>query len=138
MINVHNNDRLTTVYSNSIDAEVSYYHNGVIFTGGQEINSTNSALDFAYRIGIDKFDSKLVLKKNQTTVTRKIDKFELASDKSGKVTRIDYGKQVQYVRIFGIKFERSTDDSIVKIYLKEPDSVSKDRAELNKLLEIKE
>lgn len=138
MINVHTNDRLTTVYDNSIGAEVSYYHNGVIFTGGQELDSTNSSLDFAYLAGVLRSEHKLILKKNDTTVEREIDKFELAGDKSGKVTRIDYGKQVQYVRIFGLRFERSTDDSEVKIYLKESDSVSKDRAELNKLLEIKE
>ena len=138
MINVHNDARLTTVYNNSIGADVSYYNNGVIFTGGQEINSTNSALDFAYLAGISKFDRKLILKKNQTTVTREVDHVEFEGDNSGKVTRIDYGKQIQYVRIFGIKFERSTDDSIVKIYLKESESVSKDRDELNKLLEIKE
>ena len=138
MINVHNDDRLTTVYNNSIGADVSYYHNGVIFTGGQEINSINSSLDFAYRAGVLRSEHKLILMKNNTTVEREIDKFELAGDKSGKVTRIDYGKRVQHVRIFGFRFERSTDDSVVKIYLKESDSVSKDRAELDKLLEIKE
>lgn len=138
LINAHTDDHFKTVYSNSINAEVSYYNNGIVFTGGQDLNSTNSALDFAYLAGISKFDRKLILKKNQTTVTREVDNVEFEGDKSGKVVRIDYGKRSEYTEIFGVKFERAKGQSIVKIYLKESESVSKDRADLNKLLEIKE
>ena len=137
LANVHTDDKFKTVYSNSLNAEVSYYHHGTIFTGGQDINSINSANDLVYKAGIAKSEDKLVLKKNNTTVTRNIDHFELKGDKSGKVVRIDYGKRTRYNRIFGMTFERDS-ESVVKISLKESKSVSKDRAELNKLLEIKE
>ena len=137
LINVHTDDHFKTVYSNSINAEVSYYHHGTIFTVGQEISSINSANDLVYKAGIAKSEDKLILKKNNTTVTRNIDHVELEGDKSGKVVRIDYGKRTSYNRIFGMTFERDS-ESVVKIYLKESKSVSKDRAELNKLLEIKE
>lgn len=134
--NVHVEDHFNTVYSNSINAEVSYYNDGTILTGGQALNSTNSASDVAYRAGISKIDRKLVLKKNQTTVTRDIDDVEIKGDKTGKVVRIDYGKRSKYTYVLGIKFNQGT-ESVVKIYLKESKSVSKDRADLEKLLDVK-
>lgn len=136
LLNTHEDSRSNVVYSNSINAEVSYYQNGIVFTGGKEVNSAETAIDFSYRAGIKEFDHKIVLKKNHTAVTRKVDRVEILGDKSGKVVKIEYGRKSHYNQIFGNKINIKS-ESIVKIYLKESESVSNDRAQLEKLLELK-
>ena len=124
-------DDVHSIYRNDIGAEVSFYKDGIIFTGGKDVNAVTSSTDVVYLSDPKKFENRLILRKNDSKLVKKIDRFELIGDKSGKVDKIEYGTRKYFSSIFGIKFY-GKDYSIVKVYMK---VVDKDQLELKKLLD---
>lgn len=124
-------DDVHSIYRNNLGAEVSFYKDGLIFTGGKEVNTTTSSSDVIYRSDAKTFENKLILRKNKSKLVEKVDRFELIGDKSGKVNKIEYGTRKYFSSIFGIKFY-GEEYSIVKVYTKVTD---KDQLELKKLLD---
>lgn len=124
-------DDVHSIYRNNIGAEVSFYKDGLIFTGGKDVDAITSSTDVIYRSEPKTFENKLVLRKNESKLVKKIDRFELIGDKSGKVDKVEYGTRKYFSSIFGIKFY-GKEYSIVKVYMK---VVDKDRLELKKLLD---
>lgn len=124
-------DGVHSIYQNNSGAEVSFYKDGLIFTGGKDVNAVTSSTDVIYLSDPRKFENKLVLRKNESKLVKKIDRFELIGDKSGKVDKIEYGTRKYFSSIFGIKFY-GKDYSIVKVYTKVTD---KDQLDLKKLLD---
>lgn len=124
-------DDVHSIYRNNIGAEVSFYKDGLIFTGGKDVNAVTSSTDVIYLSDRKKFENKLILRKNESKLIKKIDRFELIGDKSGKVDKIEYGTRKYFSSIFGIKFY-GKESSVVKIHLKVTD---KDQLELKKLLD---
>lgn len=123
-------DDVHSIYQNNSGVEVSFYKDGLIFTGGRDVDATASSTDVIYRSEPKKFENKLVLRKNESKLVKKIDRFELIGDKSGKVDKIEYGTRKYFSSIFGIKFY-GKESSVVKIHLKVTD---KDQLDLKKLL----
>lgn len=124
-------DGVHSIYQNNSGAEVSFYKDGLIFTGGKDVDAITSSTDVIYRSERKTFENKLVLRKNESKLVKKIDRFELIGDKSGKVDKIEYGTRKYFSSIFGIKFY-GKDYSIVKVYMKVTD---KDQLDLKKLLD---
>lgn len=124
-------DDVHSIYQNNSGAEVSFYKDGLIFTGGRDVDATASSTDVIYRSEPKKFENRLILRKNDSKLVKKIDRFELIGDKSGKVDKIEYGTRKYFSSIFGIKFY-GKDYSIVKVYTKVTD---KDQLDLKKLLD---
>ena len=124
-------DDVHSIYRNNIGAEVSFYKDGLIFTDGKDVNAVTSSTDVIYLSDRKKFENKLVLRKNESKLVKKIDRFELIGDKSGKVDKIEYGTRKYFSSIFGIKFY-GKEYSIVKVYTKVTD---KDQLDLKKLLD---
>lgn len=124
-------DGVHSIYQNNSGAEVSFYKDGLIFTGGKDVDAITSSTDVIYRSEPKKFENKLVLRKNESKLVKKIDRFELIGDKSGKVDKIEYGTRKYFSSIFGIKFY-GKDYSIVKVYTRVTD---KDQLDLKKLLD---
>ena len=124
-------DGVHSIYQNNSGAEVSFYKDGLIFTGGKDVDAITSSTDVIYRSEPKKFENKLVLRKNESKLVKKIDRFELIGDKSGKVDKIEYGTRKYFSSIFGIKFY-GKEYSIVKVYMK---VVDKDQLDLKKLLD---
>lgn len=124
-------DEVHSIYQNNSGAEVSFYKDGLIFTGGKDVDAIASSTDVIYLSDRKKFENKLILRKNESKLVKKIDRFELIGDKSGKVDKIEYGTRKYFSSIFGIKFY-GKDYSIVKVYMK---VVDKDQLELKKLLD---
>ena len=124
-------DGVHSIYQNNSGAEVSFYKDGLIFTGGKDVDAITSSTDVIYRSEPKTFENKLVLRKNESKLVKKIDRFELIGDKSGKVDKIEYGTRKYFSSIFGIKFY-GKEYSIVKVYMK---VVDKDQLELKKLLD---
>lgn len=124
-------DDVHSIYRNDIGAEVSFYKDGIIFTGGEDVNTVTSSTDVVYRSDPRTFENKLILRKNKSKLVKNIDRFELIGDKSGKVDKIEYGTRKYFSSIFGIKFY-GKESSVVKIHLKVTD---KDQLELKKLLD---
>ena len=120
-----------SIYHNDIGAEVSFYKDGIIFTGGKDVNTVTSSTDVVYWSDPRTLENKLIVKKNQSKLVKKIDRFELIGDKSGKVDKIEYGTRKYFSSISGIKFY-GKEYSIVKVYMKVTD---KDQLELKKLLD---
>lgn len=123
-------DDVHSIYQNNSGAEVSFYKDSLIFTGGKDVDAITSSTDVIYRSEPKTFENKLVLRKNESKLVKKIDRFELIGDKSGKVDKIEYGTRKYFSSIFGIRFY-GKEYSIVKIHLKVTD---KDQLELKKLL----
>ena len=123
-------DDVHSIYQNNSGAEVSFYKDGLIFTGGKDVDAITSSTDVIYRSEPKTFENKLVLRKNESKLVKKIDRFELIGDKSGKVDKIEYGTRKYFSSIFGIKFY-GNESSVVKIHLKVTD---KDQLDLKKLL----
>lgn len=124
-------DEVHSIYQNNSGAEVSFYKDGLIFTGGKDVDTTTSSTDAVYRSEPRAFENKLILRKNKSKLVKKIDRSELIGDKSGKVDKIEYGTRKYFSSIFGIKFY-GKEYSIVKVYMK---VVDKDQLELKKLLD---
>lgn len=124
-------DDVHSIYQNNSGVEVSFYKDGLIFTGGRDVDATASSTDVIYRSEPKKFENRLILRKNESKLVKKIDRFELIGDKSGKVDKIEYGTRKYFSSIFGIKFY-GKDYSIVKVYTKVTD---KDQLDLKKLLD---
>ena len=124
-------DEVHSIYQNNSGAEVSFYKDGLIFTGGKDVDAITSSTDVIYRSEPKTFENKLVLRKNESKLVKKIDRFELIGDKSGKVDKIEYGTRKYFSSIFGIKFY-GKEYSIVKVYMKVTD---KDQLDLKKLLD---
>lgn len=124
-------DGVHSIYQNNSGAEVSFYKDGLIFTGGKDVDAITSSTDVIYRSEPKTFENKLVLRKNESKLVKKIDRFELIGDKSGKVDKIEYGTRKYFSSIFGIKFY-GKEYSIVKVYMKVTD---KDQLDLKKLLD---
>ena len=124
-------DDVHSIYQNNSGAEVSFYKDGLIFTGGKDVDAITSSTDVIYRSEPKTFENKLVLRKNESKLVKKIDRFELIGDKSGKVDKIEYGTRKYFSSIFGIKFY-GKEYSIVKVYMK---VVDKDQLDLKKLLD---
>ena len=124
-------DDVHSIYRNDLGAEVSFYKDGLIFTGGKEVNTATSSSDVIYRSEPKAFENKLILRKNKSKLVEKVDRFELIGDKSGKVNKIEYGTRKYFSSIFGVKFY-GEEYSIVKVYTKVTD---KDQLELKKLLD---
>lgn len=124
-------DNVHSIYRNDIGAEVSFYKDGLIFTGGKNVNTTVSSKDVIYRSDPRTFEGKLIVKKNKSEIVRNVKHVELIGDKSGKVDKIEYGTRQYFASIFGIKFY-GKESSIVKIHLKVTD---KDQLDLKKLLD---
>lgn len=124
-------DDVHSIYRNDIGAEVSFYKNGIIFTGGKDVNTVTSSTDVVYLSDPRKFENKLIVKKNESKIVRNVEYVELIGDKSGKVDKIEYGTRKYFSSIFGIKFY-GKDYSIVKVYTKVTD---KDQLDLKKLLD---
>lgn len=124
-------DDVHSIYRNDIGAEVSFYKDGIIFTGGKDVNTVTSSTDVVYLSDPKKFENRLILRKNDSKLVKKIDRSELIGDKSGKVDKIEYGTRKDFASIFGIKFY-GKDYSIVKVYTKVTD---KDQLDLKKLLD---
>ena len=124
-------DDVHSIYRNNIRAEVSFYKDGLIFTGGKDVNTVTSSTDVIYLSDPKTSENKLILRKNESKLVKKIDRSELIGDKSGKVDKIEYGTRKYFSSIFGIKFY-GKEYSIVKVYMK---VVDKDQLELKKLLD---
>lgn len=124
-------DDVHSIYQNNSGAEVSFYKDGLIFTGGKDVDAITSSTDVIYQSEPKTFENKLVLRKNESKLVKKIDRFELIGDKSGKVDKIEYGTRKYFSSIFGIKFY-GKEYSIVKVYMKVTD---KDQLDLKKLLD---
>lgn len=124
-------DDVHSIYRNDIGAEVSFYKDGIIFTGGKDVNTVTSSTDVVYWSDPRTFENKLILRKNKSKLIKNIDRFELLGDKSGKVDKIEYGTRKYFSSIFGIKFY-GKESSVVKIHLKVTD---KDQLDLKKLLD---
>lgn len=124
-------DDVHSIYQNNSGVEVSFYKDSLIFTGGKDVNKVTSSTDVVYLSEPKTFENKLVLRKNESKLVKKIDRFELIGDKSGKVDKIEYGTRKYFSSIFGIKFY-GKDYSIVKVYMKVTD---KDQLDLKKLLD---
>lgn len=124
-------DEVHSIYQNNSGAEVSFYKDGLIFTGGKDVNKVTSSTDVIYLSDPRKFENKLILRKNESKLAKKIDRFELIGDRSGKVDKIEYGTRKYFSSIFGIRFY-GKEYSIVKVYTKVTD---KDQLELKKLLD---
>lgn len=124
-------DEVHSIYQNNSGVEVSFYKDGLIFTGGKDVNKVTSSTDVIYLSDRKKFENKLILRKNESKLVKKIDRFELIGDQSGKVDKIEYGTRKYFSSIFSIKFY-GKDCSIVKVYMK---VVDKDQLELKKLLD---
>lgn len=124
-------DEVHSIYQNNSGVEVSFYKDGLIFTGGKDVNAVTSSTDVIYLSEPKKFENRLILRKNESKLVKKIDRFELTGDKSGKVDKIEYGTRKYFSSIFGIKFY-GKDYSIVKVYTKVTD---KDQLDLKKLLD---
>lgn len=124
-------DDVHSIYQNNSGVEVSFYKDGLIFTGGRDVDATASSTDVIYRSEPKKFENRLILRKNDSKLVKKIDRFKLIGDKSGKVDKIEYGTRKYFSSIFGIKFY-GKDYSIVKVYTKVTD---KDQLDLKKLLD---
>ena len=124
-------DDVHSIYRNNIGAEVSFYKDGLIFTGGKDVNAVTSSTDVIYLSDPRKFENKLIVKKNESKIVRNVKHVELIGDKSGKVDKIEYGTRKDFASIFGIKFY-GKESSVVKIHLKVTD---KDQLELKKLLD---
>lgn len=124
-------DDVHSIYRNDIEAEVSFYKDGIIFTGGKDVNTVTSSTDVVYWSDPRTFENKLILRKNKSKLVKNIDRFELIGDKSGKVDKIEYGTRKYFSSIFGIKFY-GKESSVVKIHLKVTD---KDQLDLKKLLD---
>lgn len=124
-------DEVHSIYQNNSGVEVSFYKDGLIFTGGKDVNKVTSSTDVIYLSDRKKFENKLILRKNESKLVKKIDRFELIGDQSGKVDKIEYGTRKYFSSIFGIKFY-GKDYSIVKVYTKVTD---KDQLDLKKLLD---
>lgn len=124
-------DDVHSIYRNDIGAEVSFYKDGIIFTGGKDVNAVTSSTDVVYLSDPKKFENRLILRKNDSKLVKKIDRFELIGDKSGKVDKIEYSTRKYFSSIFGIKFY-GKDYSIVKVYTK---VIDKDQLDLKKLLD---
>ena len=124
-------DDVHSIYQNNSGVEVSFYKDSLIFTGGKDVNKVTSSTDVVYLSEPKTFENKLVLRKNESKLVKKIDRFELIGDKSGKVDKIEYGTRKYFSSIFGIKFY-GKDYSIVKVYTKVTD---KDQLDLKKLLD---
>ena len=124
-------DDVHSIYRNDIGAEVSFYKDGLIFTGGKDVNKVTSSTDVVYLLDPRKFENKLIVKKNESKIVRNVKHFELIGDKSGKVDKIEYGTRKDFASIFGIKFY-GKESSVVKIHLKVTD---KDQLDLKKLLD---
>lgn len=124
-------DNVHSIYRNNIGAEVSFYKDGMIFTGGEDVNTVTSSTDVVYRSDPRTFEGKLIVKKNKSKIVRNVKHVELIGDKSGKVDKIEYGTRKDFASIFGIKFY-GKESSIVKIHLKVTD---KDQLDLKKLLD---
>ena len=75
-------DDVHSIYRNDIGAEVSFYKDGMIFTGGENVNTTVSSTDVIYRSDPRTFENKLIVKKNKSKVIRKVEHVELIVDKS--------------------------------------------------------
>lgn len=124
-------DGVHSIYQNNSGAEVSFYKDGLIFTGGKDVDAITSSTDVIYRSDPRKFENKLILRKNESKLVKKIDRFELIGDQSGKVDKVEYGTRKYFSSIFGIKFY-GKEYSIVKVYMK---VVDKDQLELKRLLD---
>lgn len=124
-------DDVHSIYRNDIGAEVSFYKDGLIFTGGKDVNKVTSSTDVVYLSDPRKFENKLIVKKNESKIVRNVKHVELIGDKSGKVDKIEYGTRKDFASIFGIKFY-GKESSVVKIHLKVTD---KDQLDLKKLLD---
>lgn len=124
-------DDVHSIYQNNSGVEVSFYKDGLIFTGGKDVDAITSSTDVIYLSDPRKFENKLILRKNESKLVKKIDRFELIGDKSGKVDKIEYGTRKYFSSIFGIKFY-GKEYSIVKVYMKVTD---KDQLDLKKLLD---
>ena len=124
-------DDVHSIYRNNIGAEVSFYKDGIIFTGGKDVNTVTSLTDVVYWSDPRTFENKLILRKNKSKLVKNIDRFELIGDKSGEVDKIEYGTRKYFASIFGIKFY-GNESSVVKIHLKVTD---KDQLDLKKLLD---
>lgn len=124
-------DDVHSIYQNNSGAEVSFYKDGLIFTGGKDVNAVTSSTDVVYLSEPKKFENRLILRKNDSKLVKKIDRFELIGDKSGKVDKIEYGTRKYFSSIFGIK-SYGKEYSIVKVYTKVTD---KDQLDLKKLLD---
>lgn len=124
-------DEVHSIYQNNSGAEVSFYKDGLIFTGGKDVDAITSSTDVIYRSEPKTFENRLILRKNDSKLVKKIDRFELIGDKSGKVDKIEYGTRKYFSSIFGIKFY-GKEYSIVKVYMKVTD---KDQLDLKKLLD---
>lgn len=124
-------DEVHSIYQNNSGAEVSFYKDSLIFTGGKDVDAITSSTDAVYRSEPRRFENKLILRKNESKLVKKIDRSELIGDKSGKVDKIEYGTRKYFSSIFGIKFY-GKEYSIVKVYMK---VVDKDQLELKKLLD---
>lgn len=124
-------DDVHSIYRNNIGAEVSFYKDGIIFTGGKDVNTVTSSTDVVYQLDRRTFENKLIVKKNKSKIVRNVRHVELIGDKSGKVDKIEYGTRKDFASIFGIKFY-SKESSVVKIHLKVTD---KDQLDLKKLLD---
>lgn len=124
-------DDVHSIYRNNLGAEVSFYKDGLIFTGGKDVNAVTSSTDVIYLSDRKKFENKLILKKNESKIVRNVEHVELIGDKSGKVDKIEYGTRKDFASIFGIRFY-GKESSVVKIHLKVTD---KDQLDLKKLLD---
>lgn len=127
-------DTVKTIYTNNIDADVHYMADGNIFTGGKHMNETKTKFEAFYRVYPKHNDKTLTVTKNEASVTKKVDTYELIGDTTGTIDRIEYGTREWYLESFGMK-TASKKDKLVKIYFKK--DTSKDRKELDDLLDVK-
>lgn len=131
---VPHKDTVKTIYTNNIDAEVHYMADGNIFTGGKHMNETETKFEAFYRVYPKHNDNTLIVTKNATSVTKKVNTYELIGDTTGTIDRIEYGTREWYLENFGMK-TASKKDKLVKIYFKK--DKSKDKKELDDLLDVK-
>ena len=111
-------DKVHQIYNNKIDAEVSYYADGRVFSGDEQLS------DLLNHTVPEHYDHKLVITKNKETITKKVKAYEVRGDKTDKVYKIEYGTRHYQVKHFGIVLATG-EEPVIKIYTKPANEADK-------------